>query len=94
MDINSMYISELTEYANQQGWPKFRAKQLYEWLNKKHVTSTDMMVNIPKNIRDSLELMPGTRMIIFTDGNNILLKLTSLSESFIFKNDVRNIFSF
>ena len=55
MDINSMYISELTEYANQQGWPKFRAKQLYEWLNKKHVTSTDMMVNIPKNIREALD---------------------------------------
>ncbi len=36
--------------------------------------SSKGQVVIPKNIRDSLELMPGTRMIIFTDGNNILLK--------------------
>ena len=36
--------------------------------------SSKGQVVIPKNIRDSLELMPGTRMIIFTDGNNILRK--------------------
>ena len=54
MDINSLYIDELTEYCNEKGWPKFRAKQIYEWLHKKHVASADDMSNIPKAIREEL----------------------------------------
>ena len=55
MDINSMYIDELTEYCVEKGWPKFRAKQIYEWIHKKHVASADDMTNIPKSIRDELD---------------------------------------
>ena len=54
MDINSLYIDELTEYCNEKGWPKFRAKQIYEWLHKKHVASAEDMSNIPKAIREEL----------------------------------------
>ncbi|MBR5259337.1 MAG: 23S rRNA (adenine(2503)-C(2))-methyltransferase RlmN [Eggerthellaceae bacterium] len=35
--------------------PKFRAKQVYEWLHKHRVTSYDQMTNIPKALRDLLE---------------------------------------
>lgn len=31
-------------------------------------------VVLPKSIRESLELMPGSRLMVFSDGNNILLK--------------------
>ncbi|SEQ08397.1 23S rRNA (adenine2503-C2)-methyltransferase [Lachnospiraceae bacterium NE2001] len=55
MDINSLYIDELNEYVKEKGWPKFRAKQVFEWLHKKHVTSVDEMTNIPKAIRDELD---------------------------------------
>ena len=54
-DINSLYIDELNEYVKDKGWPKFRAKQVFEWLHKKHVTSVDEMTNIPKAIRDELD---------------------------------------
>ena len=55
MDINSMYQNELTEYCLEQGYPKFRAKQIYEWLHKKHVSSAQDMNNIPKDIREKLD---------------------------------------
>ena len=54
-DISSMYLEELTEYVIEQGWPKFRAKQIYEWLHKKHIDSVDKMTNIPKDIRSILD---------------------------------------
>jgi len=55
MDIRSLYINELTEYCLENGYPKFRAKQIYEWLHKKHVSSAQDMNNIPKDIREKLD---------------------------------------
>lgn len=54
-DIKSMRLNELTEYIVSLGFPKFRGKQLYDWLHKKHVASLDEMTNIPKNMRDALK---------------------------------------
>jgi 23S rRNA (adenine2503-C2)-methyltransferase len=34
--------------------PKFRAKQIYNWLYKKYVTSYDEMKNIPKDLQEKL----------------------------------------
>ncbi len=36
--------------------------------------SSKGQVVLPKNIRDSLELIPETKFMIFSDGDNILLK--------------------
>jgi 23S rRNA (adenine2503-C2)-methyltransferase len=47
-----MYLSELTEFVKSQGYPAFRAKQLYEWMHKKHIGSIDEMTNLPKNMRE------------------------------------------
>ena len=55
MDINSMYIDELTKYLTRKGYQKFRAKQVYEWLHKKHVSCAQEMTNIPKDMRESLD---------------------------------------
>ena len=55
MDIRSLYMSELTEYCTDKGWPKFRGKQIFEWLHKKHVESVDEMTSVPKNIREELD---------------------------------------
>lgn len=35
--------------------PKFRTKQIYEWIYKKNVNSFDEMKNLPKDLRDNLK---------------------------------------
>ena len=52
----ALYIDELTEYCNEKGWPKFRAKQIYEWLHKynKYIhfaESYDNFIDIIENIK-------------------------------------------
>jgi len=51
---DEMYLEELTEYCQKKGWPKFRAKQIYEWVHKKFACSADRMTNLPKEIREAL----------------------------------------
>ncbi len=53
-DIRSMYLDELTEYITSLGEPRFRAKQVYEWLHKKHVKDVSEMTNISKELREKL----------------------------------------
>lgn len=54
MDVKSKTIEELTNYIVEQGYPKFRGKQVYDWMHKKLVRSVDEMNNIPKDIREVL----------------------------------------
>ena len=53
-DIKSMDLGELTEALKALGEPSFRAKQLYEWMHKKGVSSYDEMSNIPKSLKEKL----------------------------------------
>lgn len=55
MDIKSMTLSELTEYIVSKGYPKFRAKQIYDWCHVKVVRKVDEMNNIPKDLRENLQ---------------------------------------
>jgi len=55
MDIKSMYLTELEEWIKEKGYPSFRAKQLYQWLHEKYVSSLDDMTNIPKNLKKDVE---------------------------------------
>ena len=52
-DIKSMTVPELEAMLTAMGQPKFRAKQLFSWLQK-GVESFDDMTNIPQKLRDSL----------------------------------------
>lgn len=54
-DILSMTFSELSDKFNLLGYPKFRAKQVYEWLHKHLVSDYDEMTNLPKNLREELK---------------------------------------
>lgn len=49
-----MTLSELTEYITNQGYPGFRAKQIYEWCHVKLVRNVDEMSNLPKEIRHKI----------------------------------------
>lgn len=54
IDIRSMDIAELTELMTELKQPKFRAAQLFKWLQS-GVENFDQMTNIPKTLRDILE---------------------------------------
>lgn len=54
-DILSMTFGELSDEFIFLGYPKFRAKQVYEWLHKHLVSDYDEMSNLPKNLREELK---------------------------------------
>ncbi|MBR3818674.1 MAG: 23S rRNA (adenine(2503)-C(2))-methyltransferase RlmN [Clostridia bacterium] len=54
-DILSMTFGELSDEFVFLGYPKFRAKQVYEWLHKHLVSDYDEMSNLPKNLREELK---------------------------------------
>ena len=49
-----MYFDELSESLKSLGLPTFRAKQVWQWLQQKGVSSFDEMTNLSKQLRDSL----------------------------------------
>ena len=53
-DIRSMYLTELEEMLGELGQPKFRAAQLYRWLQSGE-TDFDSMTNIPLSLRNELK---------------------------------------
>lgn len=53
-DIKSMTLDELTEFVTENGFPKFRAKQIYDWLYK-NVTDFDDMRNISADLKTFLK---------------------------------------
>lgn len=56
IDIKSLNLEELTSELTQNlGLPKFRAKQIYEWLHVKLVTDFDEMTNISKELKVKLK---------------------------------------
>lgn len=54
IDLKSMTILEIEDYLAQIGEPKFRAKQIFVWLNK-GVTSFSEMTNLSKSLRETLQ---------------------------------------
>lgn len=54
MDIKSMTLSELTDYITELGYPKFRAKQIYDWCHVKLIRDTAEMSNVPHELRQKL----------------------------------------
>ena len=53
-DIKSLNLTELTEYLVSHKIPKFRAKQLYDWMHVKLAEDMDMMTNIPKELKNHI----------------------------------------
>lgn len=54
-DIRRFNLGQLQAQLGKYNWPKFRAKQIYHWLWKKHVRSFEEMNNLPKDIIEGLE---------------------------------------
>lgn len=53
-NIRTLTPDELTQYFLSIGDKKFRAKQVWEWLWKKHAQSFDDMTNLSKELREKL----------------------------------------
>ncbi|PHR73371.1 MAG: 23S rRNA (adenine(2503)-C(2))-methyltransferase RlmN [Arcobacter sp.] len=51
--LKSIYDYTLEE-LKEEVKPSFRAKQIYDWIYKKYVTSYDEMKNIPQDLKDNL----------------------------------------
>ena len=49
--LKGMDIHELESWCQLNGFPKFRAKQIYEWLYSHGVEDSDKMINIPKKCK-------------------------------------------
>ena len=53
-DIKSMTIEELAGVMKENGFPTFRAKQLYRWMHVSLVRNYEEMTNIPKVMAERL----------------------------------------
>lgn len=54
MDIRRLDLPSLSDYISSIKEPSFRAKQIYQWLWEKGVTSFAEMTNLSKSLRDKL----------------------------------------
>ena len=53
--IYSMTYNELEDFFTLNGYKKFKAKQVYDWLYKKRVNSFKEMYNVSKKVIELLE---------------------------------------
>ncbi len=53
-DLRSLSLADLEQTFTGWGEPRFRAKQVYEWLWAKSVTDINAMTNLPKALRERL----------------------------------------
>ena len=54
INIRNLSLAELTLQLTGFGEPKFRAKQVYEWLWKRNARSFDEMANIGNKLQELL----------------------------------------
>lgn len=54
IDIKTLTLDELEKEILNMGEAKFRAKQVFNWLHQKNVSSFDEMTNISKEFREKL----------------------------------------
>ncbi len=82
IDIKSLFDSEIEKLIIENGFQKFRAKQVLDWL-KKGVTSFSQMKNVPKDVVSFLE-------------NNCYISTASIERKLVSKLDgtVKYLFSF
>ncbi len=53
-DLHSMTHGQISNLVEELGQPKFRVKQIEEWVWERHARSFDDMTNLPKALRSAL----------------------------------------
>jgi 23S rRNA (adenine2503-C2)-methyltransferase len=56
LDIRDLSLEELAAYLKSVGAEPFRARQIFQWIYQKGAWGFDVMTNIPKGLRDRLEV--------------------------------------
>lgn len=54
INIRNLAKDDLETWFTAQKHPKFRVKQVYEWMDKKHILDFDLMTNLSKKLREDL----------------------------------------
>lgn len=54
IDLYTLSLEQLGDLLAEWGEPRFRTKQIWDWLYDKRVNSFDAMANLPKSLRDQL----------------------------------------
>lgn len=65
-DLKSISLEELQLFLADMKEPKFRGKQVFEWIHKKQVSSFDEMTNLSKSLREKLQqnaVLGGVEMV-------------------------------
>ncbi len=98
-DIKGLMLSELKKFLVKEGFPSFRAKQIFYWMYQQNVISFQEMTNLPKNILNwvdsvfTLEQMKCIKIQKSRDGSEkFLFQLNDgqLIESVLIRNSKRN----
>lgn len=55
LELNSLLPQELEALAKAEGWPAFRGRQIFRWLQEKGVERFAEMTNLPQSLRERLE---------------------------------------
>lgn len=55
ISIYDLEYEQLNDYFINNNFPKYRTKQLFEWLYQHRITSFDMITNMPKNLIEKLK---------------------------------------
>ena len=74
-DIRKLSFDELKAFMIEHGDKAFRAKQIYEWIWKKSVTSIDQMTNLSLETRTFLD-------------ENFVIKPVTVSEKQVSKPEI------
>lgn len=53
--LQGLFPDELRDVCTGAGFPAFRAKQLWQWLQGRHALSWDAMANLPRALRGALD---------------------------------------
>ena len=54
-DVRSLSLEELTTFFEQNNFPSYRARQVYDWLWKKSCFSFESMTNLSKDVKELLD---------------------------------------
>lgn len=67
-NLRKLSLAELESLLTELGEPKFRAKQIYDWLWNKSLHTIEDMTNLPKSLREKLseqyEILPASEGIV------------------------------
>lgn len=55
-DLSDLSLTEIEEIIKSLKEPKYRAKQIFDWLHKNNARSYEEMINVPKDLKSKLDI--------------------------------------